>query len=130
MSNVMKRSLVILFILQAVFAFAQPRQVISDQKPKKETEAQRIMRLANTGKPYDTRMNCVGGNNVCSYAGQELYVFPSTYFKEYEGFKPSSVTEDYENIQWHEAYEPRYPFDRFTYAKSIVGRTFVVEKVR
>ncbi len=126
----MKRSLVILFMLQAVFAFAQPRQVISDQKPKKETEAQRIMRLANTGKPYDTRMNCVGGNNVCSYVGQELYVFPCTYFKEYEGFKRSSVTENYENIQWEEAYKPRSPFDRFTYAKDLVGRTFVVEKVR
>ena len=125
-----KSYLTLFFIFCVAFAFSQPRQVISKPQPKEETEAERIMRFAKTGEPYDARMNCVGGNNVYGYLGQELYVFPCKYHKEYEGFKPSYVTEDYPNIKYAEAYEPRSPFDRFTYAENLAGRTFVVEKIR
>jgi hypothetical protein len=62
-------------VVSCRLAIAQP-QTINTAPPHKLTHAEEVMLKAKTGHPFDVRRNCVRGNNLYSYKGQEFYVFP------------------------------------------------------
>lgn len=90
----MRNRLVVTFLGVTYFfslAFAQP-QTINTAPPLKLTHAEEVMLKAKTGKPFDVRSNCVRGNNLYSYKGQELYVFPYNQSNYYIFF--TFITDD------------------------------------
>ena len=110
-------------------SFAQPKTVNS-APPRGLTEAEQIMRKAKTGKPFDIRRNCLGDENFFSYRGQELYVFPYNQSNYYMCFKEPHITgdnPDYYNIQYYH-WEDQTHYG--TEAKYVVGRTFVVDRIK
>lgn len=115
-------------------SFAQPKTVNS-APPRGLTEAEQIMRKAKTGKPFDIRRNCLGDENLFSYRGQELYVFPYKQVTYYDYFKDPSVTGDnpdyYGNMYYHnnEMFTSLGSQYNGTEAKYVVGRTFVVDRI-
>lgn len=132
----------ILLCLISAFGIAQPRSVnktTSASPVKEETEAQRIMRKAKTGKPYDVTRNFLGVDNLYAYVGQELFVIPreiidAGYFGKnegfYSGFLPPEVNEYYSgDMLYYNAYKCRLGTPE-TPAKYLARRTFVVDKIR
>ena len=132
----------ILLCLISAFGIAQPRVVnktTSAIPVKEETETQRIMRKAKTGKPYDITRNFLGENNLYAYVGQELYVIPKIVVDAgflgknegfYSGFLPPDVTE-YSSGDWlyYNAYKSGLG-NSSTPAKYLAHRTFIVDKIR
>ena len=90
----MWNKLVVIFLCVTNFfslVFAQP-QTINTAPPRKLTHAEEEMLKAKTGKPFDVRRNCLRGNNLYSYKGQELYVFPYNQSNYYIFF--TFITDD------------------------------------
>ena len=122
--------LIICFVFCNI-AFAQPKSV-NGAPPRQLTHAEEVMLKAKTGKPFDVRRNCIRGNNLFSYKGQELYVPAHPYFKtqRYQQFKDPCVTganPDYYGTQFYhwdmnEGYSGTDP-------KYVVGRTFIVDRI-
>ena len=112
-------------------AFAQPKSV-NGAPPRQLIHAEEVMLKAKTGNPFDVRRNCIRGNNLFSYKGQELYVPAHPYFKtqRYQQFKDPCVTganpDYYGTLFYHwdmnEGYSGTDP-------KYVVGRTFVVDRI-
>lgn len=110
---------------------AQPKSV-NGAPPRQLTHAEEVMIQAKTGNPFDVRRNCIRGNNLFSYKGQELYVPDHPYFKtqRYQQFKDPCVTganpDYYGTLFYHwdmnEGYSGTDP-------KYVVGRTFVVDRI-
>lgn len=110
---------------------AQPKSV-NCAPPRQLTHAEEVMIQAKTGNPFDVRRNCIRGNNLFSYMGQELYVPDHPYFKtqRYQQFKDPCVTganpDYYGTLFYHwdmnEGYSGTDP-------KYVVGRTFVVDRI-
>lgn len=115
-------------------SFAQPKTVNS-APPRGLTEAEQIMLQAKTGKPFDVRRNCIRGNNLFSYKGQELYVFPYKQVTYYDYFKDPSVTgsnpDYYGNMYYHnnEMFTSSGSKYSGTEAQYVVGRTFIVDRI-
>ena len=116
-------------VVSCQFAIAQP-QTINTAPPRKLTHAEEVMLKAKTGKPFDVRRNCLRGNNLYSYKGQELYVFPDRRVTRYEYFKDPIVTgknpDYYGMLHYH--HEDNDGIGS-TLAKYVVGRTFVVDRI-
>ena len=113
---------------------AQPKSV-NGAPPRQLTHAEEVMIQAKTGNPFDVSRNCIRGNNLFSYKGQELYVFPYKQVTYYDYFKDPSVTGDnpdyYGNMYYHnnEMFTSSGSQYNGTEAKYVVGRTFVVDRI-
>ena len=131
----------IILSLLSIVCFTQPRSVNVPSlamSKSEETNAQKIMRKAKTGKPYDVTRNFLEGENLYSYIGQELYVIPQVVSKSlfggvnegyYDGFLPSSVTEYTSGDMLHyNAYKSGLG-NPSTPAKYLARRTFVVDRI-
>lgn len=81
----------IICLFFCVISFAQPKSV-NGAPPRQLTHAEEVMIQAKTGKPFDVRRNCIRGNNLFSYKGQELYVFPYNQSNYYIFF--TFITDD------------------------------------
>lgn len=121
-------------VVSCRLAIAQP-QTINTAPPRKLTHAEEVMLKAKTGKPFDVRRICLRGDNLYSYKGQELYVFPYKPITYYEHFKDPSVTgsnpDYYGNMHYHnnEMFEGTGTAYSGTAAKFLVGRTFIVDRI-
>lgn len=134
----------IVFVLLPILLHAQPRAVNHTATATFETDemkAKRIMSKAKTGKPYDVTRNFLGGDNLFSYVGQELYVVPphnalpnlaklTNDQGGYFGFLPPDTEEfmSYTTLHWN-AYVSGMGHSA-TDAKYLSGRIFVVDKIR
>ena len=135
--NIINHSVMKLKITCILFLFGLPMLSVAQPKsvngapPRKLTEAEEIMQKAKTGKPFDVRKNCLRGDNLYSYRGQELYVPSHPYYvnQRYEQFREPSVTgenPDYYNTQYYCNHNDGY---YGTEAKYVVSRTFVVDRI-
>ena len=128
----LKKFIIFLFAIGfSQIIIAQPKSV-NGAPPKQLTHAEEVMLKAKNGKSFDVRRNCIRGDNLFSYKGQELYVPSHPYFKtqRYQQFKDPCVTganpDYYGTLFYHwdinEGYSGTDP-------KYVVGRTFVVDRI-
>lgn len=113
----MKRILFILALVMATVASAQ----ISTIKVAEKKEVRTIL-------PYDSTKNCLGGDNVFAYKGQELFVMPNKNSYDYDhfhtiDFDPINESEVYKKYGTTKTYQYRTPYEL------LVNKTFVVDSV-